>query len=97
LNFLGNLNQDMSSGIHPGCCSLSLFLKYYFTHIVSLENIQQGDFYKSGLDGRASALNICWKMVFSSFAAGFTFIPYIFCETTRIMQINEAHAITIIV
>jgi len=45
---LGNLNQDMSSGIHLGCCSLSLFLKYYFTHIVSLENIQQGDFYKSG-------------------------------------------------
>jgi len=94
---LGNLNQDMASGIHPGCCSLSLFLKYYFTHIVSLENIQQGDFYKSGLDGRASALNICWKMVFSSAAAGFTFIPYIFCKTTRIMQINEAHAITIIV
>ena len=57
---LGNLNQDMSSGIHPGCCSLSLFLKYYFSHICSLENIQQGDFYKSGLDGRASALNIAW-------------------------------------
>ena len=36
---LRNLNQDVSSGIHPGCCSLSLFLKYYFTHIVSLENI----------------------------------------------------------
>ena len=55
---LGNLNQDMSSGIHPGCYSLAHFLKYYFTHIVSLENIQQGDFYKSGLDGKSSALNI---------------------------------------
>jgi len=59
---LRNLNQDVSSGIHPGCCSLSLFLKYYFTHIVSLENIQQGDFYKSGLDGKANALNIALKL-----------------------------------
>jgi len=94
---LGNLNQDMASGIHAGCCSLSLFLKYYFAHIVSLENIQQGDFYKSGLDGRASALNICWKMVFSSTAAGFSFTPYIFCKTTRIMQINEGHSVTVII
>jgi len=93
---LGNLNQDMSSGIHVGCCSLSLFLKYYFTHIVSLENIQQGDFYKSGLDGRASALNIAWKMVFSS-ASTASFIPYIFCKTTRIMQVMAGHAIIVIV
>jgi len=94
---LGNLNQDMSSGIHVGCCSLSLFLKYYFAHIVSLENIQQGDFYKSGLDGRASALNIAWKMVFNSSSGGVNYTPYIFCKTTRIMQVNEGHAITIII
>jgi len=94
---LGNLNQDMSSGIHPGCCSLSLFLKYYFSHIISLENIQQGDFYKSGLDGRASALNIAWKMVFNSSSGGVNYTPYIFCKTTRIMQVMEGHAITIIV
>jgi len=93
---LGNLNQDMSSGIHPGCCSLSLFLKYYFTHIVSLENIQQGDFYKSGLDGRASALNIALKLVFDG-ASTESFTPYIFCKTTRIMQINEGHSCTVIV
>jgi hypothetical protein len=93
---LGNLNQDMSSGIHVGCCSLSLFLKYYFAHIVSLENIQQGDFYKSGLDGRASALNIAWKMVFNS-ASTASFIPYIFCKTTRIMQVMEGHSVTVIV
>jgi hypothetical protein len=94
---LGNLNQDMSSGIHVGCCSLSLFLKYYFAHIVSLENIQQGDFYKSGLDGRASALNIAWKLVFSTSSATINYTPYIFCKTTRIMQINEGHSITIII
>jgi len=93
---LGNLNQDMSSGIHPGCCSLALFLKYYFCHITSLENIQQGDFYKSGLDGRASALNICWKLVFTTSTTS-TFTPYIFCKTTRIMQVNEGHAVTIII
>ena len=94
---LGNLNQDMSSGIHVGCCSLSLFLKYYFAHIVSLENIQQGDFYKSGLDGRASALNIAWKMVFNSSSGGVNYTPYIFCKTTRIMQIMEGHSVTVIV
>ena len=93
---LGNLNQDMSSGIHPGCCSLSLFLKYYFTHIVSLENIQQGDFYKSGLDGRASALNIALKLVFDGTSTE-SFTPYIFCKTTRIMQINEGHSVTVVV
>jgi len=51
------LNQDMSSGIDPACYSLAHFLKYHFTHILSLENIQQGDFYKSKLDGKSSALN----------------------------------------
>jgi hypothetical protein len=92
---LGNLNQDMSSGIHPGCCSLAHFLKYYFTHIVSLENIQQGDFYKSGLDGKASALNVAWKMSFNGATTQIT--PYIFAKTTRIAQINEGHSVTIII
>lgn len=93
---LGNLNQDMSSGVHPGCNSLPAFLKYYFTHIVSLENLQQGDFYKSGLDGKASALNIAWKMSFRGTSVE-TFTPYIFAKTTRIMVVNEGHAISIIV
>ena len=92
---LGNLNQDMSSGVHPGCMSLGLFLKYYFAHIVSLENLQQGDFYKSGLDGKASALNIAWKMVFDNTTSGF--VPHIFAKTTRIAQINEGHSVVVIV
>ena len=94
---LGNLNQDMSSGIHPGCLSLAHFLKYYFTHVISLENLQQGDFYKSGLDGKASALNIAWKMTFSGASATEKFIPYVFAKTTRIMVVNEGHAISVIV
>ena len=93
---LGNLNQDMSSGVHPGCKSLADFLKFYFTHIVSLENIQQGDFYKSGLDGKASALNIAWKLVFSGSSAS-QYTPYIFAKTTRMCQINEGHSVVIIV
>ena len=93
---LGNLNQDMASGIHPGCLSLAHFLKYYFTHVISLENIQQGDFYKSGLDGKSSALNINWKMVFSSAASG-SFVPHIFAKTTRMAQINEGHSVVVIV
>jgi hypothetical protein len=95
---LGNLNQDMSSGIHPGCYSLAHFLKYYFTHIVSLENIQSGDFYKSGLDGKSSALNIAWKMVFGGTVSTTEFfIPIIFAKCTRVMVVNEGHAISIIV
>ena len=93
---LGNLNQDMSSGVHPGCNRLAAFLKYYFAHIVSLENLQQGDFYKSGLDGRASALNVAWKVQFTGTSVE-TFTPYIFAKTTRIMVVNEGHSITVVV
>jgi len=93
---LGNLNQDMSASIHPGCASLSLFLKYYFAHIVSLENIQQGDFCKLGLDGKLSALNIAWKMTFAGSSLE-TFTPYIYAKCTRIMMVNEGHAITVVV
>jgi len=93
---LGNLNQDMSSGVHIGCNSLSAFLKYYFTVIVSLENIQQGDFYKSGLDGRSSALNIAWKLAFNGTSTE-VFTPYIFAKTTRLLVVNEGHSITVVV
>jgi len=95
---LGGLNQDMSSGIYPGCYFLAHFLKYYFTFIVSLENIQQGDFCKSGLDGKSSALNLALKMVFGgSVSTTEFFIPIIFAKCTRIMMVNECHAITVVV
>ena len=95
---LGNLNQDMSSSIYPGCLSFPHFWKYYATHIVSLENIQQGDFYESGLDGKSCALNIALKIVFGgAFSTTEFFIPYIFAKCTRVMVVNAGHAITIIV
>ena len=92
---LGNANLDMSAGIHEGCFSISHFLKYYGTHIVSLENIQSDAFYKSGLDGKSSALNINWKPSFSGNTE--TIIPVIYAKTTRMLVINEGHNITCIV
>ena len=92
---LGNANLDMSAGIHEGCFSLSQFLKYYGTHIVSLENIQSDSFYKSGLDGKSSALNINWKPSFSGNTE--TIIPVIYCKTTRMLIINEGLSVTVIV
>jgi hypothetical protein len=100
---LGHNHTDMGIGVHPGCCSLSHFLQYYFCHIVSLENICAGEpFYKSGLDGKAitlnikaSALNINWVSTFLT--ATDNVIPHIYCNCARIMQVNEGHAITVIV
>jgi hypothetical protein len=93
---LGNHNLDLSAGVHEGCLSLPHFCKYYGTHIVSLENIQTDGFYKSGLDGKSSALNIVWK---PSFNAGATnaIIPVIYAKTTRMLVISEGHNITCIV
>ena len=93
---LGNLQQDMGSGVYPGLRSLSDYLKYFFVHIVSLENIQSGDFYKSGLDGKSSSLNIVWKLAFST-TDTMRQTPYIFDKCTRIVQINEGNSVIVIV
>jgi hypothetical protein len=92
---LGNANLDMSAGVHEGCFSLSQFCKYYGAHIVSLENIQSDAFYKSGLDGKSSALNINWKPSFAGNTE--TIIPVIYCKTTRMLVINEGLNITVVV
>ena len=93
---LGHNHLDMGIGVHPGLRSLAHFLKYYFTHICSLEMINAGDMYKSGLDGRSSALNIVWRL---NWGANTTdkVTPYIFAKTTRILQINEGHSVSVIV
>jgi hypothetical protein len=57
--------------------------------------LQNEAFYKSGLDGLSSSLNIVFKMVFASTDS--SFYPYIFAKTTRILQINEGHSIAVIV
>ena len=93
---LGNHNLDMSAGVHEGCLSLSHFCKYYGCHIVSLENIQRDGFYKSGLDGKSSALNIVWKPSFDS-ASTNSIIPVIYAKCTRMLVISEGHNITCVV
>ena len=93
---LGNANLDMAAGVHEGCLSLGHYLKYYGTHIVSLENIQTDGFYKSGLDGKSSALNIVWKPSFESTTVN-SIIPIIYAKTTRMLVISEGHNITCIV
>jgi len=92
---LGHNHIDQSIGVHEGLRSLAHFLKFYFAHICSLEMINAGDFYKSGLDGKSSALNVVWKLVFGTTADKIT--PYIFAKTTRILQINEGHSVSVIV
>jgi hypothetical protein len=93
---LGNHNQDMAAGVHEGCLSLSHFCKYYGTHIVSLENIQTDGFYKSGLDGKSSTLNIVWKPSFESTSVN-SIIPVIYAKCTRMMVISEGYSIVVVV
>lgn len=93
---LGNHNLDLSAGVHEGCLSLPHYLKYYGTHIVSLENIQTDGFYKSGLDGKSSALNIVWKPSFNAGATN-SIIPVIYAKCTRMMVIAEGHSIVCVV
>lgn len=92
---LGHNHIDMGVGTHEGLNSLAHFLKFYFVHVCSLEMINAGDFYKSGLDGKSSALNVVWKLVFGTTVE--KLVPYIFAKTTRILQINEGHSVTVIV
>ena len=93
---LGHNHLDMGAGVHPGLNSLGAYLKFYFTHVCSLEMINAGDFYKSGLDGKSSALNCVWKLSFGANTSE-KITPYIFAKTTRILQINEGHSVTVIV
>jgi hypothetical protein len=94
---LGNSNQDMGSGVFPGCRSIADFLKYFFVHIVSLENISKNDdMWKSGLDGKSSALNVNWRLNYNT-ASSYLQTPYIFAKCTRILQVNEGNSVNVIV
>lgn len=93
---LGHNHQDMGIGVYPGLNSLAAYLKYFFVNICSLEMINAGDFYKSGLDGKSSALNIVLNASFGANTSD-KVTPYIFAKTTRILQINEGHSCSVIV
>ena len=91
---LGNLNIDLYSGVHQGCKSIYHFLKYYFCHILSLENISgDSQFWKSGLDGRSASVTIKW---YATFTTGTDVVqPLVFCRRTNIMSVTEGHQILI--
>ena len=94
---LGYNQQDMGIGVYPGLNSLAAYLKYFFVNICSLEMINPGDGgWRTGLDGKSSSLNIVLNCSFGANTSD-KVTPYIFAKTTRIMQINEGHSISIIV
>ena len=67
---LGMKNLDTGSSIHPGCLNLYQFLKYYFCHVCSLQNISgDGQFWRSGLNGNSASINVQYNCVFDGLSA----------------------------
>ena len=98
---LGMNNLDMgTSGVHPGCLSLFHFLKYYFCHILSLENISgDGQFWRSGLSGNGSTININYAATFTSVGGTpntESISPVLFCRSTKVLSIKAGHIITVV-
>ena len=94
---LGNANIDYgTAGVHPGCLSLYHFLKYYFCHILSLENLSgDGAHWRSGLSGNGSVVNINYSATFNS-TNGETISPVIFCRSTKVLTIKAGHLISVV-
>ena len=98
---LGNNNIDFgTSGVHPGCFSLYHFLKYYFCHILSLENLSgDGQMWRSGLSGNGSTVNINYAATFSKVGATDNtenIQPVIFCRSTKVLTIRDGHVISVV-
>ena len=98
---LGNQNLDFGTGgVHGGCVSLWHFLKYYFAHILSLENLSgDGSHWRSGLSGNGSTINIGYTATFTSkggTANTETISPVIFCRSTKILTIKSGHLISVV-
>ena len=99
---LGNANIDYgTAGVHAGCVSLWHFLKYYFAHILSLENLSgDGQHWRSGLSGNGSVVNINYQATFSNFNNGTAnaenISPVIFCRSTKVLTIKSGHVIAVV-
>ena len=94
---IGNANIDFgTSGVHAGCVSLWHFLKYYFCHILSLENLSgDGQMWRSGLSGNGSTVNINYSATFSG-ANSESISPVIFCRSTKVLSIRDGHIISVV-
>ena len=99
---LGNNNIDFgTSGVHPGCLSLYHFLKYYFCHILSLENLSgDGQMWRSGLSGNGSTVNISYQATFTKTTTGVdnteNIQPVIFCRSTKVLTVRDGHVISVV-
>lgn len=100
---LGNQNLDFGSGgVHAGCLSLWHFLKYYFCHILSLENLSgDGSHWRSGLSGNGSTINIGYQATFTKSGAGAVdntenISPVVFCRSTKLLQIKDGRVISVV-
>ena len=94
---IGNANIDFgTSGVHAGCVSLWHFLKYYFCHILSLENLSgDGQMWRSGLSGNGSTVNINYSATFSGTNSE-SISPVIFCRSTKVLSIRDGHIISVV-
>ena len=99
---LGNANLDYgTAGVHSGVVSLWHFLKYYYCHILSLENLSgDGQHWRSGLSGNGSTININYQATFANCNSGTanseTISPVIFCRSTKVLTIKDGHIITVV-
>jgi len=100
---LGNQNLDFGSGgVHAGCLSLWHFLKYYFVHILSLENLSgDGSHWRSGLSGNGSTINIGYQATFTKSGTGAVdntenISPVVFCRSTKLLQIKDGRVISVV-
>ena len=97
LQALGYNNIDVgTNGIHAGCLSLEHFLKYYYVHILSLENISgDGNHWISGLDGNSASINIQYNASFSSTNTQ-QVIPVVFCRSSKILNVSAGRQLSVI-
>ena len=98
---LGNNNIDFgTSGVHSSCISLWHFLKYYFCHILSLENLSgDGQMWRSGLSGNGSTVNINYSATFAGQGATAnteSIQPVIFCRSTKVLTVRDGHVISVV-
>ena len=99
---LGNNNIDFgTSGVHSSCVSIYHFLKYYFCHILSLENLSgDGQMWRSGLSGNGSTVNINYQATFNKTDTGAAntenISPVIFCRSTKALTIKDGHVINVV-
>ena len=93
---LGLHNIDMNSGCHPGLRSLADFLKYYFCHILSLENLSgDNQFWRSGLDGKAASINVQWNTTFGTNNTDQVY-PVTFNRCTKIITVQAGRLISVV-